>query len=54
MLPNFITCLDTEVIVLADSLYGESDSIFVQLLDQLLLPYVLVIRSNHAVWLPKE
>ena len=41
-------------LVLADSEYGESGSNFVSLLHQLQLPYVLAIRSNHAVWLPKE
>lgn len=39
--------------VLADSLYGESGSTFVDVLHQLGLPYVLAIRSNHGVWLPK-
>ena len=41
-------------LVLADSAYGESGSNFVYVLQQLVLPYVLAIRSNHAVWLPKE
>lgn len=41
-------------LVLADSLYGESGSNFVNVLHQLSLPYALAIRSNHAVWLPKE
>ncbi len=41
-------------LVLADSLYGESQSNFVQVLEQLELPYILAIRSNHAVWLPQE
>ena len=41
-------------LVLADSEYGESGSNFVSLLHKLNLPYVLAIRSNHAVWLPKE
>lgn len=41
-------------LVLADSEYGESGSNFVAVLHQLQLPYVLAIRSNHAVWLPKE
>ena len=40
-------------LVLADSLYGESGSNFVNVLHDLSLPYVLAIRSNHAVWLPK-
>lgn len=41
-------------LVLADSEYGESSSNFVRVLEQLQLPYILAIRSNHAVWLPKE
>lgn len=41
-------------LVLADSAYGESGSSFVRTLHQLQLPYVLAIRSNHAVLLPKE
>jgi SRSO17 transposase len=41
-------------LVLADSEYGESGSNFVALLHKLQLPYVLAIRSNHAVWMPKE
>lgn len=41
-------------LVLADSLYGESSSSFVRLLHQLALPYVLAIRSNHAMWLPHD
>lgn len=41
-------------LVLADSAYGESGSNFVRVLEQLKLPYVLAIRSNHAMWLPKE
>lgn len=41
-------------LVLADSEYGESGSNFVSLLHKLNLPYVLAIRSNHAVWLPQE
>lgn len=41
-------------LVLADSAYGESSSSFVQTLERLELPYVLAIRSNHAVLLPKE
>ena len=41
-------------LVLADSLYGESGSNFVSVLHKFELPYVLAIRSNHAVWLPKE
>ena len=41
-------------LVLADSLYGESSSSFVSCLHQLSLPYVLAIRSNHAMWLPHD
>jgi SRSO17 transposase len=41
-------------LVLADSLYGESKVNFVDVLDQLKLPYILAIRSNHALWLPQE
>jgi SRSO17 transposase len=41
-------------LVLADSLYGESGSNFIEVLYELKLPFVVAIRSNHAVWLPKE
>jgi SRSO17 transposase len=41
-------------LVLADSSYGESGSSFVSMLHRLKLPYVLAIRTNHAVLLPKE
>ncbi len=40
-------------LVLADSLSGESSQ-FIQKLDEYKLPYVVSIRSNHAVWLPAE
>ncbi len=40
-------------LVLADSLYGESGRNFVDNLYQLNLNFVLAIRSNHAVWLPR-
>ena len=40
-------------LVLADSLYGESHP-FVELLDQLKLPWVVAIRSNHGVWMPED
>jgi len=40
--------------VLADSLYGESTVNFVNVLDELKLPYIMAIRSNHAVWVPQE
>jgi len=38
--------------VLADSLYGESGSGFVNVLYELKLDFAVAIRSNHAVWLP--
>ncbi|MBL1178447.1 IS701 family transposase [Pantanalinema sp. GBBB05] len=41
-------------LVLADSLYGESKVNFVNVLDELKLPYILAIRSNHALWLPED
>lgn len=41
-------------LVLADSLYGESKINFVNVLDELKLPYILAIRSNHALWLPQD
>jgi SRSO17 transposase len=41
-------------LVLADSLYGESKVNFVNVLDELKLPYILAIRSNHGGWLPQE
>lgn len=40
-------------LVLADSLYGESASNFLSVLNELKLDYVVAIRSNHGVWLPK-
>jgi SRSO17 transposase len=40
-------------LVLADSLYGESKINFVNVLDELKLPYILAIRSNHGMWLPQ-
>lgn len=41
-------------LVLADSLYGEAKTTFVNVLEELDLPYILAIRSNHGVWLPPE
>ena len=41
-------------LVLADSLYGEAKTTFVNVLEALKLPYILAIRSNHGVWLPPE
>lgn len=40
-------------LVLADSLYGESSQ-FIAKLAEYKLDYVVAIRSNHAVWLPRE
>jgi SRSO17 transposase len=40
-------------LVLADSLYGESDSNFISVLAELKLSFVVAIRSNHGVWLPQ-
>ncbi len=39
--------------VLADSLYGESDSNFVSVIEELGVEYAVAIRSNHGVWLPR-
>ena len=39
-------------LVLADSLYGEASS-FIRTLENHKLPWVLAIRSNHGVWLPR-
>lgn len=41
-------------LVLADSLYGEAKVNFVDVLEELKLPYILAIRSNHALWLPTD
>ena len=40
--------------VVADSLYGESDSTFMSKMEELEIEYAVAIRSNHGVWLPKE
>ena len=40
--------------VLADSLYGESHSNFISIIENLGIEYAVAIRSNHGVWLPKE
>lgn len=40
--------------VLADSLYGESHSNFISILEELEIEYAVGIRSNHGVWLPSE
>ena len=39
-------------LVLADSLYGESDGNFISVLNELKLSFVVAIRSNHGAWLP--
>ncbi len=41
-------------LVLADSLYGESDCNFISTLVALKLPYIVAIRSNHGMGLPQE
>jgi len=41
-------------LVLADSLYGESKSNFLDGLEELELEYVVAIRSNHGVWMPSH
>jgi SRSO17 transposase len=41
-------------LVLADSLYGEAKVNFLNVLEELKLPYILAIRTNHALWLPEE
>ncbi len=38
-------------LVLADSLYGESSQ-FIRKIAEYKLGYVVLIRSNHGVWLP--
>ncbi len=40
-------------LVLADSLYGESESKFLGCLKELKLNFVVAIRTNHGVWRPK-
>ena len=40
--------------VLADSLYGESHSNFISVIESLGIEYAVAIRSNHGVWLPKQ
>ena len=40
-------------LVLADSLYGESYSTFINVLNELQLNYAVAIRSNHGVLLPQ-
>jgi SRSO17 transposase len=41
-------------LVLADSLYGESESNFLDCLEEQKLDYVVAIRSNHGVWMPSH
>jgi SRSO17 transposase len=38
-------------LVLADSFYGESESNFIKILEELELSFAVAIRSNHVVWL---
>ena len=38
-------------LVLVDSLYGKSGDV-IGTLEQLGLPFIVAIRSNHGVWLP--
>ncbi len=40
-------------LVLADSLYGESESNFLGCLEELKLNFIVAIRRNYGVWLPK-
>ena len=40
-------------LILSDSLYGESSQ-FIRKLEKYKLPYVVAIRSNHAVWMPSD
>jgi SRSO17 transposase len=40
-------------LVLADRLYGESHP-FLNLLDELKLPWIMAICSDHGVWMPQE
>jgi len=40
-------------LVLADSLYGESESNFLGCLEELKLNFIVAIRRNHGVWLPQ-
>jgi SRSO17 transposase len=40
-------------LVLSDSSSGESSQ-FIRTLEQRKLPYVVAIRSNHAVWMPSD
>jgi SRSO17 transposase len=39
--------------IVSDSLYGESHSTFIEMIEELGIEYAVAIRSNHGVWLPK-
>lgn len=41
-------------LVLADSLYGESETTFLGCLEELKLNFIVAIRRNHGGWLPYE
>ena len=41
-------------LVLADSLYGESECSFISCLEELSLNYVLAVRSNHGGFIPED
>ncbi len=41
-------------LVLADSLYGESETNFLRCLENLELNFIVAIRSNHGVRMPRE
>jgi len=49
-----IVALGFEIeMVLADSLYGESETTFIGELEKLQLNFIVAIRNNHGVWMPK-
>ena len=39
--------------ILADSLYGESSSNFLNIIEELKIEYAVAIRSNYGIWLPQ-
>jgi SRSO17 transposase len=41
-------------LVLADSLYGESECNFINILNEFELQFLVAIRSNHGVWMPSN
>jgi SRSO17 transposase len=41
-------------LVLADSLYGESGSNFISILEELGIKFAVAIRSNHSVWMSSD